>query len=54
MFKNTWGPNCLKELFTFKKEILNHNLRDSSSTIHLPKPLSNGLKKSFMYDGASP
>ena len=26
MFKtlNNMGPNCLKELFTFKKEILNH------------------------------
>ena len=25
---NNMGPNSLKELFTFKTEILNHNLRD--------------------------
>ena len=28
------------------------NLRDSSTTVRLPKPRSNSLKKSFMYDGA--
>ena len=27
------GQNCLKDLFIFKKEILNHNLRDSSTTL---------------------
>ena len=55
MFKtlNNMGPNCLKELFTFKKEILNRSLRNSSSTIRLPKPNTNNMKKSFMYDGAS-
>ena len=55
MFKtlNIMGPNCLKELFTFKKEILNRSLRNSSSTIRLPKPNTNNMKKSFMYDGAS-
>jgi hypothetical protein len=54
MFKilHNMGPNCLKDLFIFKKEILNHNLRDSSTTLRLPKPRSNSLKKSFMYDGA--
>jgi hypothetical protein len=51
MFKtlNNTGPNCLKELFTFKREILNHSLCDSSSTIRLPKPNTNNMKKSFMY-----
>ena len=55
MFKtlNNMGPNCLKELFTFKKEILNRSLRNSSSTIRLPKPNTNNMKKSFVYDGAS-
>ena len=43
------GPNCLKDIFIFKNEILNHNLRDSSTTLRLPKPRSNSLKKSFMY-----
>ena len=54
MFKilHNMGPNCLKDLFIFKNEILNHNLRDSSTTLRLPKPRSNSLKKSFMYDGA--
>ena len=55
MFKtlDNMGPNSLKELFTFKTEILNHNLRDNSSSIRLPKPNTNNMKKSFMYDGAS-
>ena len=47
------GPNSLKKLFTFKKEILNHSLRGSSSLIRLPKPNTNNMKKSFMYDGVS-
>ena len=46
---NMW-PNCLKELYTFKKEILNRSLLNSSSTIRLPKPNTNNMKKSFMYD----
>ena len=54
MFKilHNMGPNCLKDLFIFKNETLNHNLRDSSTALRLPKPRSNSLKKSFMYDGA--
>ena len=54
MFKalNNMGPNSLKKLFTFKKEILNHSLHGSSSLIRLPKPNTNNTKKSFMYDGA--
>ena len=52
MFKtlNNMGPNFKK--ITFKTAILNHNLRDNSSSIRLPKPNTN-MKKSFMYDGAS-
>jgi hypothetical protein len=55
MFKtlNNMGPNSLQELFTFKTEILNHSLRDNSSSIRLPKPNTNNMKKRFMYDGAS-
>jgi hypothetical protein len=48
MFKtlNSMGPNSLKELFTFKTEILNHNLRDITQVqIRLPKPNTNILKK---------
>ena len=55
MFKtlNNMGPNSLKELFTFKREILNHSLRRTSSSVRLPKLNTNNMKKSFMYDGAS-
>ena len=55
MFKklNNMGPNSLKKLFIFKKEILNHSLCGSSSLIRLPKPNTDKMKKSFMYDGAS-
>jgi hypothetical protein len=54
MFKilHNMGSNCLKDLFIFKNETLNHNLRDSSTALRFPKPRSNSLKKSFMYDGA--
>ena len=56
MFKtlNNMGPNSLKELFTFKTEILNHNLRDNSSSIRLPKPNTNNMtEKFYVPDGAS-
>ena len=43
------GPASLKRLFNFKNESLQHNLRDCSSTLRLPKPCSNSMKKSFMY-----
>ena len=54
MFKilNDMGPKCLNDLFTFKKEVLNHNLRDSSTTVCLPQPRTNNMKKSLMFDGA--
>ena len=47
------GPASLRRLFNFKKQLLQHNLRDSSNTLRLPKPCSNSMKKSFIYDGAS-
>ena len=49
MFKtlNNMGPNCLKELFTFKKEILNRSLRNSSSTIRLPNTNTNAKHKQY-------
>ena len=52
MFKtiNNIGPNSLKELFTFKKKILNHSLRGCSSLIRLPTPNTNSIKKSFLYE----
>ena len=47
------GLPSLEKLINFKKESLQHNLRDSSNTLRLPKPRSNNMKKSFMCDGAS-
>ena len=54
MFKtlNNMGPNSLRKLFIFEREILNHSLLGTSSSIRLPKPNTNNMKKSFMYDGA--
>ena len=49
---NNVGPNSLTNLFSYKSELTNYNLRDISSGLHLPKPRTNKMKKSFMYDGA--
>ena len=46
------GPTSLTNCFTYKNEITNCNLRDISSSLCLPKPRTNNMKKSFMYDGA--
>ena len=49
---NKMGPESLTNLFTYKGEMTNYNLRDISSSLCLPKPRTNSMKKSFMYDGA--
>ena len=49
---NNVGPNSLTNLFSYKSELTNYSLRDISSGLHLPKPRTNKMKKSFMYDGA--
>ena len=49
---NNVGPNSLTNLFSYKSELTSYNLRDISSGLHLPKPRTNNMKKSFMYDGA--
>ena len=55
MFKilNNMGPERLNKLFTFRQDVLSHNLRDSSSKLCLPPPCTNNRKKSLMFDGAS-
>ena len=45
------GPTSLTHLFTYKNEI-NYNFRNILSSLCLPKPRTNNMKKSFMYDGA--
>ena len=49
---NNVGPNSLTNLFSNKSELTNYNLRDISCGPHLPKPRTNNMKKSFMYDDA--
>ena len=49
---NKLGPESLSSLFTYKNEIINYKLRNVSSGLCLPKPRTNSMKKSFMYNGA--
>ena len=49
---NKMGPKSLTNLFSYKCEKTNYNLRDISSGLSLPKPRTNNMKNSFMYDGA--
>ena len=46
------GPKSLTNLFSYKNEKTNYNLRDISSGLSLPKPRTNNMKNSLMYDGA--
>ena len=46
------GPKSLTNLFSYKSEKTNYHLRDISSGFCLPKPCTNNMKNSFMYDGA--
>ena len=50
---NKMCPTSLGHLFTYKDEVTRHNLRDVSSSLYLPKPRTNSMKKSFMYNGAT-
>ena len=49
---NKMGPKSLTNLFSYKSEKTNYLLRDILSGLCLPKPRTNNMKKSFMYDGA--
>ena len=49
---NKTGPKSLTNLFSYKSETTNYHLRDISSGLCLPKPRTNNMKNSFMYDGA--
>ena len=54
MFKilNNMGPRSLTDLFSYKSEKTEYHLRDISKSLCLPKPQTDYMKKSFMYDGA--
>ena len=49
---NKMGPKSLTNLFSYKSEKTKYHLRDISSSLCLPKPRTNNMKKSFMFDGA--
>ena len=49
---NNMGPQSLTNLFTYKDEVTSYNLRNISSSLCLPHPNTNNMKRSFMYDGA--
>ena len=49
---NKMGPKSHTNLFSYKSEKTNYHLRDISSGLCLPKPRTNNMKNSFMYDGA--
>ena len=45
------GPKSLTNLFSYKSEKTNYQLRNISSSFCLPKPSTNNMNNSFMYDG---
>ena len=49
---NKAAPSLLVKLFKHKKEITQYDLRGSSTSLQLPQPKTEKLKKSFSYDGA--
>ena len=49
---NKLAPSPLEKLFEHKRNITQYNLRGSSTSLQLPQPQTEKLKKSFSYDGA--
>ena len=49
---NNMVPQSLTNLFTYKDEVTSYNLRNISSSLCLPHPHTNNMKRSFMYDEA--
>ena len=49
---NKLGPESLTNLFTYKNEITKYKLRNVSNSLCLPQPRTNGMRNSFMHDGA--
>ena len=49
---NKLAPSPLEKLFEHKRNITQYNLRGSSTSLQLPQPKTEKLKKSFSYDGA--
>ena len=49
---NKLAPSPLEKLFEHKRNITQYNLRGSSTSLQLPQPKTEKVKKSFSYDGA--
>jgi hypothetical protein len=49
---NDLAPSSLTALFVRKRNITEYDLRGSSTSLQLPLPKTENLKKSFCYDGA--
>ena len=49
---NDLAPNALVNLFMRKSDITDHELRGSSTSLQMPLPRTENMKKSFSYDGA--
>ena len=49
---NKLAPSPLEKLFEHKRNITQYDLRGSSTSLQLPQPKTEKLKKSFSYDGA--
>ena len=49
---NNLAPSSLAELFGHRSNITRYDLRGSSTSLQLPQPKPEKLKKSFSYDGA--
>ena len=49
---NDLAPSSLTTLFVRKRNITEYDLRGSSTSLQLPFPKTENLKKSFCYDGA--
>ena len=49
---NDLVPNALVNLFMRKSDITDHELRGSSTSLQMPLPRTENMKKSFSYDGA--
>ena len=49
---NKLAPSPLEKLFEHKRNFTQYNLKGSSTSLQLPQPKTEKLKKSFSYDGA--
>jgi hypothetical protein len=49
---NNLAPSSLAKLFEHKTNITKHDLRGSSTSLQLPQPKTEKLKKIFSYNGA--